>query len=290
MLTTGHADRADAVGVDHVEHDVEQLRSHQHVENGRIGELPGTRAGSSFHCATADQDAVTRRGPSGARYEALAKFVHERSFRGAYARFMIIAADRFDEVRRAWVAARQGASSIQRRRGEVLGRNVRARQRAVASAVPDPHDDVVTPPLWLRTAKSPASQVELLLVVMSAVVAPVGWLGGWLTNASLQRTVVMPWFFMQVAAVPVVAGIYGVAEGWLAVVGSDQWWPLTPPKRVITALKPLPHKASHCCRRRDAGTSRYVFTTDVSVNEVQACIGDLVLVLGWFTPLVRYGR
>ena len=38
------------------------------------------------------------------------------------------------------------------------------------------------------------------------------------------------------------------------------------------------------------GTSRYVFTTDVSVNEVQAFIRDLVLVLGWFTPLDRYGR
>lgn len=38
------------------------------------------------------------------------------------------------------------------------------------------------------------------------------------------------------------------------------------------------------------GTSRYVFTTDVSVNEVQAFIRDLVRVLGWFTPLARYGR
>jgi hypothetical protein len=40
----------------------------------------------------------------------------------------------------------------------------------------------------------------------------------------------------------------------------------------------------------NAGTSRYVFTTDVSVNEVQAFIRDLVLVIGWFTPLDRYGR
>jgi len=38
------------------------------------------------------------------------------------------------------------------------------------------------------------------------------------------------------------------------------------------------------------GTSRYVFTTDVSVNEVQTFIGDLVCVMGWFTPLARYGR
>jgi hypothetical protein len=38
------------------------------------------------------------------------------------------------------------------------------------------------------------------------------------------------------------------------------------------------------------GTSRYVFTTDVSVNEVQTFIRDLVLVMGWFTLLDRYGR
>lgn len=40
----------------------------------------------------------------------------------------------------------------------------------------------------------------------------------------------------------------------------------------------------------NAGTSRYVFTTDVSVNEVQAFIRDLVLVMGWFTALDRCGR
>ena len=38
------------------------------------------------------------------------------------------------------------------------------------------------------------------------------------------------------------------------------------------------------------GTSRYVFATDVSVNEVQAFIRDLVLVMGWFTLLDPYGR
>ena len=40
----------------------------------------------------------------------------------------------------------------------------------------------------------------------------------------------------------------------------------------------------------NAGTSRYVFTTDVSVNEVQAFIGDLVPVIGFrFTRLHRCG-
>ena len=80
--------------------------------------------------------------------------------------------DRFDEMRRAWIATPQGWSTIQRRRAEQLGRTVRARQRAVATAVPDPHDDTLIPPLWLRTAKSPASQVELLGGVAGARSSP----------------------------------------------------------------------------------------------------------------------
>jgi hypothetical protein len=180
--------------------------------------------------------------------------------------------DRFDEVRRAWIAAHQGASTIQRRRAELLGRKVRARQRAIAAAVPDPHDDTVIPPLWLRTSSSAASQAEQLVVVLAALLVPLGWLGGWLLNRvvtqlipgtlraypiamllwsgallglcivgfydpgrTLAQIVVTPWVCAQVAAVPFAAGGYGIAEGWLAVTGSDQWWPLTPPKRPMTA-------------------------------------------------------
>src|SRR5580693_5522734 len=33
------------------------------------------------------------------------------------------------------------------------------------------------------------------------------------------------------------------------------------------------------------GTSRYVFTLDVSANEVQPRIGDFVVVMGWFATL-----
>jgi hypothetical protein len=83
--------------------------------------------------------------------------------------------DRVDEIRRAWIAAHHGASTIQRRRAETLGRKSRARHRAVATAVPDPHDNTVIPPLWLRTAKSPASQLELLAVTVVALVIPFGW-------------------------------------------------------------------------------------------------------------------
>ena len=180
--------------------------------------------------------------------------------------------DKFDEVRRAWIARHQGWSLIQRRRAELLGRKVRARQLAIAAAVPDPHDDTIISPLWLRLTKSPASQVEMFVVVLVAVLVPVGWLGGQVVNTAVTQMiparlraypiatliwsgavlglcialfydpaptvgqiVVAPWMCAQVAAIPFVAGVLGIAEGWLAVAGSDQWWPLTPPRRPLTA-------------------------------------------------------
>src|SRR5271167_1742796 len=95
---------------------------------------------------------------------------------------MTVRPDRFDERRRAWIAAHQGTSTIQRRRAEVLGRDVRSRQRAVANAVPDPHDDTVLPPLWLRNAHLPAAQLELMGVLALTLLAPVGWPAGWLVR------------------------------------------------------------------------------------------------------------
>jgi hypothetical protein len=180
--------------------------------------------------------------------------------------------DHFDEVRRAWIASHQGWSTIQRRRAELLGRRVRARQRTIASAVPDPHDDTILPPLLLRTATSPASRIELVIVMLAAVLAPVGWLLGlsikrvvtalipgtlrgypiaallwsgtvlgaliiWLYDPAedILSVIALPWVCLQVAMVPVVAGLYGIAEGWLAIPGSTQWWPLTPPRAPVTA-------------------------------------------------------
>jgi hypothetical protein len=62
-----------------------------------------------------------------------------------------------------------GWSTIQRRRAEQLGRKVHARQRELTAAVPDPHDDTVIPPLWLRASNSPTSQVELVAVALVAL-------------------------------------------------------------------------------------------------------------------------
>jgi hypothetical protein len=184
--------------------------------------------------------------------------------------------DRFDEIRREWIAMHQGWSTIQRRRAEQLGRIVLRRQRIRTSVVPDPHDDTGLDPLWLRAAKSRASQLELLLVAVAAATAPLGWLGGWILKqfitslipktlrgfpvaalvwsgaglgvvtvlsyqlvydpaGSLGQIAVLPWVCQQLAAIPVVAGVYGIAEGWLVLEGSQRWWPLTPVKPRLTA-------------------------------------------------------
>jgi hypothetical protein len=90
-------------------------------------------------------------------------------------------------VRREWVAFHQGWSTIQRRRAEQLGRIVRKRQRIRTTAVPDPHDDTLLDPLWIRAKKSRASQVEFILVLVAAALAPIGWPAGrvlkaWITG------------------------------------------------------------------------------------------------------------
>jgi hypothetical protein len=61
-------------------------------------------------------------------------------------------------------------------------------------------------------------------------------------------------------------------------------------ERTISVSSTSPMHEFAKCVVFQRGTSRYVFTTDVSVNEVQTFIRDLVLVMGWFTLLDRYGR
>jgi hypothetical protein len=184
--------------------------------------------------------------------------------------------DRFDEIRREWIATHQGWSTMQRRRAEQLGRIVRRRQRIRTSAVPDPHDDTVLDPLWIRSAKSPASQLELVLVAVTAAIAPLGWPGGWVLHRFITGLIpqtlrgfpvaalvwsgaalglvtvlsyqlvddvagspgyiaVLLWLCQQLSVIPAVAGIYGIANGWLALEGSRPWWPLTPVNPRLTA-------------------------------------------------------
>lgn len=124
--------------------------------------------------------------------------------------------DRFDSVRRAWIAQHQGWSTIQRRRAERLGRRIRARQREHASAVPDPHDDTSLPPVWLRTAQSPASHVEVTLLGAVLVMVPLGVVGGYAIKAAVTRLIpdtLRGYPVVALAAAAVALGALTVALG-----------------------------------------------------------------------------
>lgn len=174
-------------------------------------------------------------------------------------------ADLFDAQRRAWIAAHAGVFMFQKRRAELLAKAIRARTRAQVGARPDPHDDQVTPRFVFRSPSTSTGSFESALVTVCAVVGPLGWLLGkaayhvlaswiperlraypipallWASAAcglplalfyrpspELTNTLLLPWLLAQLPATFLAAGIYGILEGWLAVDGSSDWWPLTP--------------------------------------------------------------
>lgn len=181
-----------------------------------------------------------------------------------------MSAEVFDEERRAWIAGHAGVWMFQKRRAELLGKRLRARRRAKVGARPDPHDDQVTPPLLFRTASTSTGALESGIATAVAVVAPIGWPLGrlastWIAklipeqlqsypivalawaavisgaplpllynpNPTLTSAVLVPWLLAQVPATFASAAAYGVLEGWLAIDGASQWWPLTPAQRDI---------------------------------------------------------
>jgi len=176
-----------------------------------------------------------------------------------------VSAEVLDEQRRAWIAAHAGIFLFQKRRAELLGKRIRARDRDRIGVRPDPHDDQVTAPLAFRTASTATGALESALVAAVAIAAPLGWplgraLYGWITwlipdrlraypipallwtavacglplpglfdpEPNLSSAVVTPWVLAQIPAAFLAAAGYGVVEGWLAVDGSTDWWPMTP--------------------------------------------------------------
>ena len=173
-------------------------------------------------------------------------------------------ADIFDDQRRAWIAAHTGVFLIQKRRAELLGKKIRAHTRAQVGARPDPHDDQVTLPLAFRCTSTTTGALESALVSVCALAGPAGWPAGravyallvglipdrlraypipallWAAvlcgaplplyepSTNLWSMIIVPWLLAQLPATFLAAGIYGVIEGWLAVDGSTDWWPLTP--------------------------------------------------------------
>jgi hypothetical protein len=173
--------------------------------------------------------------------------------------------DRFDEVRREWITRHAGVSTIQKRRAQILNRRIRDRHRKLAGARPSPYDDNVIKPLPTRRADDVEGYVEAAVVTVAALLAPIGWAMGivlyqrvlgfiprqlrsypvptllWANvglgaltlclyqhDTGLGTALFAPWLIAQIPATFLAAGIYGILNGWLAVDGATDWWPMTP--------------------------------------------------------------
>ncbi|MDP7707473.1 hypothetical protein [Mycobacterium sp. TY815] len=174
--------------------------------------------------------------------------------------------DRFDELRREWIAEHAGVWTVQKRRAELLNRRIRKRIRLTAGARPNPYDDNISHPLWARKGSTIEAWFEAAIVLICAVVAPIGWPLGYVLygrivelipdrlraypipallwtatgigaltallytpDDSLAVTAGAPYLIAQIPATFATAGVYGILNGWLAIDGSAAWWPLTPP-------------------------------------------------------------
>ncbi|MBV9088309.1 MAG: hypothetical protein JO044_00150 [Mycobacteriaceae bacterium] len=175
---------------------------------------------------------------------------------------MPAADDKFDEIRRRWIARHQHTFVFQKRRAELLARDIRDRVTEHSGARPDPADDDVIHPLVVRPVETVSGALDWGVVAGAAVLAPLGWAMGRLMyqvvvglipgrlrsypvaalawaavlvglplpllytpGESLIAALLIPWLLAQLPAVFLVAGVYGILNGWLAVDGARDWWP-----------------------------------------------------------------
>lgn len=174
--------------------------------------------------------------------------------------------DRYDELRREWIAEHSAIFTMQIRRAELLNRRIRRRHRETAGARPNPYDDHATHPLLSRGAKTVEAKLELAIVTFAALAAPLGWPAGRFIYQRIEAlipdrlrsypipalllvaavlgavttllydpgqgftsAILAPWLMAQFPAAALTAAVYGILNGWLAIDGSTEWWPLTPP-------------------------------------------------------------
>jgi hypothetical protein len=180
--------------------------------------------------------------------------------------------DRYDEIRRKWIARHQHIFTFQKRRAEILARQIRDRDQIRTGARVDTADDDIIHPWHMRPPKTPYGTAEWVILMAAGVLAPMGWPAGkalskmvtqlipdelrsypiaallwasagvgaplplllWLTGPgdSLLSAAAVPWMVAQIPAALLTAGLYGIADGWLAVDGARDWWPMRPPPQV----------------------------------------------------------
>jgi hypothetical protein len=184
-----------------------------------------------------------------------------------------ISPDRYDELRREWIHNHWAWSEIQRARMEKLDIQIRRRYAAMILAAPSRRDDLPRNPLPARGHVSVIGQIEWAAFWMMLVFVPFGWLAGKgiyrLTVALIPDTLrsypivaflwaaLLPgamivllydpapglgakvfwvWVAAQLPAMLLIAGLYGIVEGWLAVPGALQLRPTNLPPLEISAV------------------------------------------------------
>ncbi len=88
---------------------------------------------------------------------------------------MTVPADRFDEIRRKWIARNQRTFIFQKRRAELLARQIRDRDTKRTGARVDTADDDVIHPWYVRPVKTPYAMLDWAILMTGAVMAPIGW-------------------------------------------------------------------------------------------------------------------
>lgn len=185
---------------------------------------------------------------------------------------MGIAPDRYDELRRQWIHDHWWHLESQRRRFEKLDIQIRGRLAARVLAAPSRRDDLARDPLLARGNQTLISVVESGAFFIMLLFIPLGWLAGrglyklysalvpgvyrayplvpmwWYSligllipmffhpGHGLIANVAVPYVIAQLPAMFLVAGVYGIAEGWLAVPGSLQWSPRKLPELQMNAV------------------------------------------------------
>ena len=182
----------------------------------------------------------------------------------------------YARARASWILNHAGPFTFQRTRGQRLQRAIDEHARRNAGVTVNPHVQGITERLFLRDAQSRAAVLELIVVVGAAVLFPIAWPAGvllyrWLCTkveaptftlhtipittlawigatlmtlsaividpaGTLLGVVVLPWIMVQGAGTFIMAAMYGILEGWLAVPGSTDWYPFPP--------RPLPSSPS----------------------------------------------
>ncbi|ART74348.1 hypothetical protein BTO20_37655 (plasmid) [Mycobacterium dioxanotrophicus] len=88
---------------------------------------------------------------------------------------------------------------------------------------------------WMarRITPAPATADAIPITMLAWIAAAMMLLGSILVDPSSGNSfwgvLFLPWIVVQGAGTFLMASVYGVLEGWLAIPGATDWWPFPPP-------------------------------------------------------------